>query len=410
MVKQAVILAAGKSTRTYPLTLTIPKPLLRVGYRPNIENLLIGLEASGVERVVIVIGFLGDQICHRLGHSFEGPTVTFVEQLDPKGTGHALKVASRQLREEPFLVLNGDDLLLPAPIYEAARRVPSLIVSPHPQPTRFGMVRVDDGYVGEILEKPKEAEPGSLVSSGAYSLPYEVIPLLDRLKPAPDGELRLTDVMPAVIEKGLHAILSEDGWVPLTYPWDVLIGTHHLLDRWDQATGQGLLPPPEISPEASVSGCLEGPVLVERGALVEPGSKVIGPSLIGEGTRITSGSVIDASVIGSFCFIGPGATVRKSAVMDRVAIGREAFLSWSVISEDCEIGDQVTVRDRHPTGLTVRSVVKGTVVDSGLKQMGCFIAKGVVVGRGSVLFPGVKIWTGRKIPAYAEVVEDISDD
>ena len=106
---KAVILAAGKGVRAYPLTLSKPKPLLKVAnkalIRHNIEQ-LVGL----VDEVIIVIGYKGNMIREHLGESFEGIDITYVEQRQQLGTGHALMQAEKYVKDERFIVMMGDDI------------------------------------------------------------------------------------------------------------------------------------------------------------------------------------------------------------------------------------------------------------------------------------------------------------
>ena len=86
---KAVIMAAGKSTRTYPLTLTRPKPLLPVMGKTVFERHLEALSGL-VDGVVAVVGYRGDMIRAAFGDVFQGMPVTYVEQTEQRGTGHAV--------------------------------------------------------------------------------------------------------------------------------------------------------------------------------------------------------------------------------------------------------------------------------------------------------------------------------
>jgi len=199
-VRKAVILAAGLSTRTYPLTVRKPKPLLKLANEPNLCHLIRGLKSAGVNHVILVVGFERQQIERRLGNNFEGIRIDYALQEQALGTGHAVLQAEPFVKGEPFMVLNGDDLLLPDALRDGASCVPSLIVARHDQPQRFGVVEVANGYVHRIHEKPKEAPPKALVSTGAWTLPPEAMDWLKNLQPAEDGEIRLPDIMPNLVQ------------------------------------------------------------------------------------------------------------------------------------------------------------------------------------------------------------------
>lgn len=108
---QAVILAGGLGTRMRPVTEAIPKPMIPVGGKPFLQHQLELLRNHGMERVLLLVSYLGEQIeqyfqngdaiSMKIGYSYES---------SPLGTGGALKNASSKL-EEKFLLLNGDTFL-----------------------------------------------------------------------------------------------------------------------------------------------------------------------------------------------------------------------------------------------------------------------------------------------------------
>src|SRR5579859_5901047 len=105
----AVILAAGLGTRLRPLTLTTPKPMLPIQGRPLLDWTLGALPAA-VDRVVVVIHHLGEQIEDYLRRQAHIPQWEVVRQEQPRGTGDAVRSCRQRLGSDTFLVLNGDDL------------------------------------------------------------------------------------------------------------------------------------------------------------------------------------------------------------------------------------------------------------------------------------------------------------
>jgi len=407
MVRKAVILAAGLSTRTYPLTVRKPKPLLKLANEPNLCHLLRGLKKVGVDHVVLVVGFERQQIERRFGNSFEGIRIDYALQEKALGTGHAVLQAETFVKGEPFMVLNGDDLLLPDALQESARAVPSLIVAWHHQPQRFGVVEVANGYVHRIQEKPREAPPKALVSTGAWVLPPEAMDWLKKLPPAEDGEIRLPDIMPNLVQIGLKAVVTEEGWMPVTYPWDVLLATKHLLNLWEANRIGDLLPPPQILGEVHPNAELVGDVRIEPGAKIGAGSKIVGPSIVGKGSIIEEGCDIVRTVIGENCHIKRGAHIEDSVLLDNVWVGEDAEVEWSVVGDNAVLGNEVKVFSKVPTGITVRSVVKGQLVDTGMERLGCVIGDNARIGDRCTFYPGVKVWVDKVVMPRTEVFEDV---
>lgn len=106
---KAMILAAGKGERMRPLTLTTPKPLIRVAGVPLIEYHLRALAAAGFTEVVINHAWLGQQIEDCLGDGSQfGLSIQYSPEGEPLETGGGIFRALTLLGDEPFLVVNGD--------------------------------------------------------------------------------------------------------------------------------------------------------------------------------------------------------------------------------------------------------------------------------------------------------------
>src|SRR3989344_1124817 len=105
---QAVIMAAGKSTRTYPLTLTRPKPLLPIANKPLLEHTLDNLHGTADE-IILIVGYKKEMIRDKFGKSYKGMRLRYVNQKEQLGTGHALLMAKPFITGR-FIVMAGDDL------------------------------------------------------------------------------------------------------------------------------------------------------------------------------------------------------------------------------------------------------------------------------------------------------------
>ncbi len=105
---QAVILAAGKGLRLRPFTEKHPKPLIPVANKPLLKYTLETLPDS-ITEIIIIIGYLGEQIKDCLGDNWNGKPIKYIVQENLVGTGDAL-LQAKNVVEQNFLVVNGDDL------------------------------------------------------------------------------------------------------------------------------------------------------------------------------------------------------------------------------------------------------------------------------------------------------------
>ncbi|MAZ67726.1 hypothetical protein CL652_03080 [bacterium] len=105
---QAILLAAGEGTRMRPLTYHVPKPMARAGGKNLLEHNIDKLPAE-VDELIIVVGYLAEQITNHFGSEYKGRKISYVRQKKLLGTAHALSLCQRHITGR-FIVLMGDDM------------------------------------------------------------------------------------------------------------------------------------------------------------------------------------------------------------------------------------------------------------------------------------------------------------
>lgn len=214
---QCVILAAGLGKRMLPLTEVKPKPLLEVCGKPLLHHIIESLP-SAVDEVILVVGYKGEMIREYFGTSFLGRTITYLEQTEQTGTAHALWLA-KDLIKGRFLFLFADDIHGSTDLMRAISYTRSLLVSPVPNPERFGIiVRTPEGTLSEMIEKPTNA-PSNYASSGAMVLDEHIFEFSPE-SPL-NGEYYLTEVIQRYAKKYPIAVVEQEMWIPVGYPEDL---------------------------------------------------------------------------------------------------------------------------------------------------------------------------------------------
>ena len=184
---KAVLFAAGKSTRTYPLTLTRPKPLLPVANKPIAIHQLEALPES-VTEVIFVVGYRHEMIREALGESHNGVSIRYVMQEEQKGTGHALLQCESHI-DEPFMAFNGDDIYHADDIAELAKLEQGVLCKTVEDPSRFGVFVVNaEGNVTQVVEKPTEFI-SNLANTGAYKFSPSIFSILRDTPVSSRGEI-----------------------------------------------------------------------------------------------------------------------------------------------------------------------------------------------------------------------------
>jgi NDP-sugar pyrophosphorylase family protein len=208
----AVIMAAGLGTRLRPHTLTTPKPLLHVKGRPILDWALGALPPE-VDRVLVVINYLGEQIEAYLQTQKHFAKWAVVRQDVPRGTGDALRSCRSQIRSDNFLVLNGDDLYGAADLAELAKSAAGLLAQEVAEPRRFGIAFLRaDKSLDRLVEKPDLDGP-QLANTGAYVFPRRVFEI--ELKLSPRGEYEITDYLTGLAARQKVDVVPAKFWLPI---------------------------------------------------------------------------------------------------------------------------------------------------------------------------------------------------
>lgn len=214
---QCIILAAGKGTRLRPLTEDTPKPLIQVGGKPLLKH-IVEILPSAIDELIIVVGYLGGQIKEYCGEEFLGKKVRYVEQIEQKGTGHALWLC-KDLVKGRFLYMFADDIHGRKDIVRATSYTRSMLTLSTETPERFGIVvRSPDGTLSEFVEKP-EHPPSNLASTGVFVLDEHIFEFAPEIET--NGEFYHTDMIREYAKKYPIAVVEQDLWIPIGYPEDI---------------------------------------------------------------------------------------------------------------------------------------------------------------------------------------------
>jgi NDP-sugar pyrophosphorylase family protein len=208
----AIILAAGLGTRLRPHTLTTPKPLLPIQGRPILDWTLGALPRS-VERVIVVVNYLAEQIVEFLKDQTQLANWVAVKQEVPRGTGDALRSCRGKVTADRFLVLNGDDLYGASDLDTLSQRPAGLLVHAVDEPKKFGIVfSRPDGTLERMVEKP-DLNGRQMANIGAYLFPRWAMDI--DLPLSPRGEYEITDAVSKVAEAEPFYAVPAKFWLPI---------------------------------------------------------------------------------------------------------------------------------------------------------------------------------------------------
>lgn len=313
---KALILAGGKGTRLRPLTYSIAKQLVPVANKPVIEYGIDALVRAGIKEIGIVVIEPDSPIEASCGDGSRwGAKFTYIVQPDPLGLAHAVKTSHPFLGDDEFIMYLGDNLIkssLEELIQEFQIHQPAatVLLTPVPNPSQFGVAEMEGDKVVRLTEKPKEPK-SDLALVGVYLFSPVIHDIIAELKPSPRGEYEITEAIQGLVdskrEVRSHIVT---GWWKDTGTVEAMLDANRLILEDLQSKNEG----------ESINSTIEGKVSIGKGAKVI-NSTVRGPAIIGENC------IIEDSYIGPFTSLDYNTRLKSSEI------------EHSIVLQDCEIND-----------------------------------------------------------------------
>lgn len=396
MIQTAVILCAGKSTRTFPLTVACPKALLKVGNKTILSLLLDALDGA-VQDVILVVNYKKEMIQKAFGSNYKNIKIKYVEQKEVKGTGHALLQAETFITgaSDPFLVIGGDDYFDKRDIQKILQHKNALLGQEVAHPEYYGVLKISDKQHLVSLEE-KSAKPKSkIVNTGCYVFEKTIFSLLKKLKKSKRGEYELTDAVNTLAKEKPMTVVKAEHWQPITYPWNLLDANKKMLNSL-KFKNEG-----KIEPGVTIHGAVQ----VGKGTVLKSGAYIEGPVLIGENCIIGPNCYIRAdTTLGNYVKIGNAVEVKNSIIGEKTHIGHLSYVGDSVIGENVNFGAGTIVANLRHDNKTIQSEINNVLVDSGRRKLGVIMGDNVHTGIHTSIYPGRKLWPNTAT-ALGEVVK-----
>lgn len=433
---QVIILAAGKGSR---MKSQLPKVLHQLAGKPLVQHVVDNCHSMGAKKCHLVVGHGAEQVKNTVvGNNIE---LSFVEQTEQLGTGHAVKMALDGLTEDTAtLILYGDvplthhdtlgdlvDLHLKDPTGIA------LMTCLLEDPTGYGRItRDDEGRANGIVEHKdasesqrsiKEVNTGILCCNSTQLKDW-----IGRLSnDNAQGEYYLTDIIAMAVNDGnqvttaqplelyeVEGINTLQQLAELERVWQVKMATQ-LMEG-----GVTLRDPYRIDLRGTlvcesdvvidVNCIFEGRVVLRQGCQIGP-NVYIKDSIIGEASVIKANSIVESSNIQNNCSVGPFARLRPETQLHEGAqIGNFVEIKKSVIGEGSKAGHLAYIGDTE-VGKKV-NIGAGTITCNydGANKHKTIIDDGAFIGSDSQLVAPVKIGKNVTVGAGTTVTADIDDD
>ena len=215
---KGIILAGGTGSRLYPLTKVTNKHLLPVGKYPMIFHAVNKLKQAGITDILVVTGkeHMGD-VVNLLGSGSEmGVCFTYKVQDEAGGIAQALGLAKDFVGDDQMVVILGDNVFADdissfVDNFKKQKTGAKILIQEVHDPKRFGVPELQGDRIISIEEKPQNPKSNYAVT-GIYMYDYKVFDIIKTLKPSARGELEVTDVNNAYIERGELTFDVLQGW------------------------------------------------------------------------------------------------------------------------------------------------------------------------------------------------------
>jgi len=440
MSLSVVILAAGKGTR---MRSSLPKVLHPIADKPMVSHVIDAARYLNADNIYLVYGFGGEVLKAQLSKGNSGEELTFVEQKEQLGTGHAVDMASPLLKDdENVLVLYGDVPLTKVSTLESLLAVKpdngmALLTVHLADPTGYGrIVRAENGeevsqVVGIVEQKDANAEQlkinecntGILLANGGDLKRW----LANLSNENAQGEYYLTDIIAACHSEGKE--------IATTHPeTEVEVeGANNrvqlaALERAFQLreaevlmlAGASLRDPSRIDIRGRIAvgqevqidvNCIfEGEVVLANGVQVGANS-ILKDCTIGENTIIKPNSMIEGAVIGDDCSVGPFARIRPDTTMNNNShVGNFVEMKKSTLGEGSKSGHLTYLGDTT-IGKNV-NIGAGTITCNydGINKSRTIIDDNAFIGSNSSLVAPVFIGATSTIGAGSVISKDVEKE
>lgn len=367
-----VLLAAGESSRFWPLSTHGHKSLHRLCGKAIIEHTIESLAASGFIDIIVVQSpksraahFTHRTVAEHLGDGARyGVRLRYVEQAEALGQGDAMLLAEPLLDGEEFCLVQPENVNAGAVLKDLSDTSGSVLAVQEQEETwLFGVCAVDGDRVTDIVEKPEPGhEPSKLCSMGIAKLDRAY---LGTLRELPSDPISSVQALQRRAQAGaLGFVQTTHPFFPLKYPWHLFAIAAHLKPSGGPYLGEGA----KIDPAANVAD----DCVIEADA-------VVGPS-------VTLSTVL----------VGAGSDIRSSAA--------DSIFGAAVSIEPDVMLETTPVNKGH-----VRVDVKGHEIDTSLPALGATIGQGTEIDRGSVVSAGLLIGAECRIEEGARVAKNLPD-
>lgn len=388
---QAVILAAGKSKRFYPLCDKTNKTMISLLGKTILEWTILALEKMGIKDIILVINPEGAAMFPPL-RCERKPKIVIQEEAVGMADG---LLCAKGLIKDDFLLLNGYHLDADNFINQLIKRKIEadavLLAEERENPWEYGVLDARGGQAYGLVEKPQKGkEAGKICVAGIYLFGKDFLPFLEKFKPS---HYQFEEAINKYCqEKNVVVEMAKTQPLSLKYSWDLFKIKDYLLKKLPGKMGKKV--------KMGKGAQIIGKVIVEDGVEIFENAVIKGPVYLGKNAVVGNGAVVRAgSVIEENCVIGAFSEIKNSLFLPGTHFGGAGFVGSSIIGENCRLGHGFTTANKR--------FDRKNIGETGLNDLGVLMGENVNCGINVGVMPGKIIGSGATIGPGTIVMEDV---
>ena len=387
MIEKAMILAAGKGTRMWPLTENTPKPLLQLGGTSIIQRQIEALVKMGVKEIHVLIGYQMKEVSDHLGNGRNlGVKIKYIIQEQQKGTGHAVLQADGKISGR-FYCLNGDVVTDNANLGMMDKSKDELVmmITRVDDGSKFGVVKSKKGKLVSIIEKGASGK--AMINAGMYIFSEKIFDAIKGLEKSVRGEYELTDALQA-LSKDVGTIECKGFWKDVGSPWDLITSNERCIEDIDEQI--------EGTIESNVS--VNGKIHVGKNSIIKSGTCLEGPVWIGENCVVGPNAYLRGGTI--LCGdnkVGASSEIKNTILMQGSKAPHHNYVGDSIVGKNSNLGSGTKIANLRLDKGIIEVTHQGRKMSTDRKKFGAIIGDDVNTGinasvnSGTILGNNVKV-------------------
>jgi bifunctional UDP-N-acetylglucosamine pyrophosphorylase/glucosamine-1-phosphate N-acetyltransferase len=401
---QAIILAAGNSTRFYPFN-TKHKSCISILGKTIIEHTIESVKSAGITDIIVVVNADGEIQKILKDGKHLGVRITYVIQSQALGAGDALLQAKQYIIGDFFVTwasrVEFHEFANEMQTTKSTENEGVVLIKETANIEGVGVVLLEGNKVVDIIEKPDvKNSPSKIKVVGVYLLPKVFFDTLER---TPSDHYSFEKALVSFAKhRSLVALKTTKYTFTLKYPWDILSIKDYLVDQITSYRGKNI--------QIAASAVIEGEVFIGDEVTIMEHVTIKGPCYIGKKAYIGTNAILrNKSVIEDEVVIGANMEVKNSVICKQTTT-HAGFIGDSVIGERCKLAAYFCTANVRLDRAEIAVEVGGEKINAHRKSLGVLMGDDSKAGVRVSIMPGKIVGRNVTIGAQTNVIHAIEDN